>query len=158
MADKQREEMKAEKPSQCSLTIDLLDEAERLAKKKHEPAEEDQALTRIKRYFGDGHYVYGTAAAQIRAICDNPTVVPQMSQWSRSFHDKLPAMVTGVLMQPGYLDDIWPQVKLVMGTSVGNVTWAAQVATSIAFFDLLKFLAHPTAREDKLPPPAGVTA
>jgi hypothetical protein len=104
---------------------------------------EDPALSRIKRYFGDGHYTYAVAAAQLAAICSNPSVMPLTTQWSEGYLDKLPKMLSEVLLNPGYLDSIWPQLKLVMGTSIGNVTWAAQIATSIAFFDLLKILSHP---------------
>ena len=118
------------------------------------PAEEDQALTRIKRYFGDGHYVHGTAAGQVTAICANPSVMSPTTQWSQNFLDTLPKMLTGILMQAGYLDNIWPQLQLVMGTSVGNVQWASQIASSIAFFDLLKVLSHPGVCVEGTDPPA----
>lgn len=111
--------------------------------KEQKPAEEDPALTRIKRYFGDGHYVHGTAAGQVTAICANPSVMAPTTQWGQNLLNDLPKMLTGILMQAGYLDNIWPQLKLVMGTSVGNVQWAVQIASSIAFFDLLKVLSHP---------------
>lgn len=104
---------------------------------------EDPALTKIKQYFAEGHYVYGTAAAQVTRLCSDPTVMPVSSQWTTPFHDALPKMLTEILMQPGYLDNIWPQLKLVMGTSVGNITWAALIASTIAFFDMLKVICHP---------------
>jgi hypothetical protein len=49
-------------------------------------------------------------------------------------------MVLALLNQPGYIEGIWPSLKIVMGSNAGNSAWTAGIATTIAFFDVIRTL------------------
>jgi hypothetical protein len=102
---------------------------------------EPEELTRLKMWFGDGHFTHAAATDIITRLTTDVSVMQYPIRWARTdLYPKLPTMLTDTLTSPGFLDAIWPQVALVLGASAGNVTWAAKIAGTIAFFALLEVL------------------
>lgn len=111
--------------------------------KKHselfKPAE-DVELTALKKYIREDGFVLSTVAFHIVTLCAQPLVTPSTTTWDFAERAEIPAMVLALLNQPGYLDGIWPSLRIVMGSNKGNQAWCAGIATTIAFFDVVRTL------------------
>lgn len=101
---------------------------------------EDKDLTALKEYILDNGFTVAGVAMHIVVLCAQPMVTPATPDWDFVDRANVPDLVFGVLRQPGYLDGIWPSLRIVMGTSSGNSAWAAGVATTLAFFDVIRIL------------------
>ena len=101
---------------------------------------EDRDLTALKTYILDNGFVVSGVAMHIVMLCDAPLVTTSTTDWDFEDRQHIPDMVYGLLRQPGYIDGIWPSLKIVMGISGGNSAWTAGIATSIAFFDVIRTL------------------
>jgi len=53
---------------------------------------------------------------------------------------EIPVMVHARMMDPDYIASIWPSLKIVMGSNIGNLQWTANVATSITLFNVINLL------------------
>ena len=49
-------------------------------------------------------------------------------------------MVFTLLRKEGYLEGLWPSLKIIMSSNIGNDSWCAGIATTIAFFDTIRVL------------------
>lgn len=117
---------------------------EKTMEKLSSPAE-DIELTALRKYvFGDS-FVVSTVAYHIVSLCAQPMVTPTTTTWAFKDRALIPNMVFSLLRQPGYLEGIWPSLKIIMSSNVGNESWCAGIATTIAFFDVIRTL--PTLKE-----------
>jgi len=101
---------------------------------------EDVELTALKKYVLEDGFVLATVAFHIVSLCAEPLTTPSTTTWDFADRASIPDMVLALLNQPGYLEGIWPSLKIVMGTNVGNSAWTAGIATTIAFFDVIRTL------------------
>lgn len=106
---------------------------------KPQPAE-DIELTALKKYIQEDGFVLATVAFHIVTLCAEPMTTPSTTTWDYKDRACVPDMVLALLNQPGYLEGIWPSLKIVMGTNKGNAAWCAGIATTIAFFDVIRTL------------------
>lgn len=122
-------------------------EAERLKQiiKACTPPAEDVELTALKKYILEDGFVLGTVAFHIVSLCADPMTTPSTTTWDFVDRAKVPDMVFALLNQPGYLEGIWPSLRMVMGSSKGNSAWCAGIATTMAFFDVVRII--PTLKE-----------
>lgn len=110
-------------------------------KEIHNPiSAEDRDLTALKAYILNNGFVVSGVAMHIVMLCAAPLVTTSTTDWDFEDRQHIPDMVYGLLRQPGYIDGIWPSLKIVMGISGGNSAWTAGIATSIAFFDVIRTL------------------
>jgi Na+/phosphate symporter len=56
--------------------------------------------------------------------------------------DRLPEMVYKTLITPGFLENIYPALKVVMGTNIGNTAWTSGIAITFAFFGIIQTLPY----------------
>jgi len=110
------------------------------------PAEEVE-LTNLKKYILEDGFVLSTVAFHIRTLCAEPLTTPSTTTWDFVDRALVPDMVFALLNQPGYLEGIWPSLRIVMGSNKGNSAWTAGIATTIAFFDTIRVL--PSLKELK---------
>ncbi len=108
---------------------------------------EDKDLKAIKDYVLSNGFVPSAVAMHIVMLCSQPLVTPSTTAWDFKDRANIPDMVFAILKTPGYLEGIWPSLKIIMGTNVGNPAWCASIATTIAFFDCIRTL--PTLKELK---------
>ena len=101
---------------------------------------EDVELTALKKYILDDGFVLATVAFHIVSLCAQPMTTPSTTTWDFVDRASIPDMVLALLNQPGYLEGIWPSLKIVMGSNKGNAAWTAGIATTIAFFDVIRTL------------------
>jgi hypothetical protein len=104
-------------------------------------AEEEPELKLLKaQVFGDG-FNANSVGYTIGTICSMPRGIPYINTWDIPSDVDVPKLVYEVLSTEGYLDNIWPVLKTVMGNNSANSFWAASVATQIALIDTIRFLA-----------------
>uniref|UniRef100_A0A6M3KDH4 Uncharacterized protein n=1 Tax=viral metagenome TaxID=1070528 RepID=A0A6M3KDH4_9ZZZZ len=106
---------------------------------KKQPTE-DVELTALKKYIREDGFVLSTVAFHIVTLCAQPMVTPSTTTWDFVERAEIPAMVLALLNQPGYIEGIWPSLRIVMGSNKGNQAWCAGIATTIAFFDVIRTL------------------
>ena len=111
---------------------------------KNYPAE-DVEFTALKKYIMEDGFVLSTVAFHIVSLCAEPLTTPSTTTWAYKDRAMIPEMVLSLLNQPGYLEGIWPSLKIIMGSNAGNSAWCAGIATTIAFFDIIRSL--PTLKE-----------
>jgi len=104
------------------------------------PPAEDVELTALKKYILEDGFVLSTVAFHIVSLCAEPLTTPSTTTWAFAERAEIPAMVLALLNQPGYLEGIWPSLRIVMGSNKGNAAWTAGIATTIAFFDTIRVL------------------
>ena len=78
--------------------------------------------------------------AQLGAILSNAQVVPHISYWKPKEDIDIALTLHQIINQPGYIAKVYPSLKIVMGTSLSNTAWTANVLITLAFFDLIKIL------------------
>ena len=105
-----------------------------------EPPAEDIELTKLRKYIFEDGFVLATVAFHIVSLCSQPMTTPSTITWDFANRAYIPDMVFTLLKQPGYLEGIWPSLKVVMGDNKGNEAWTAGIATTIAFFDVIRTL------------------
>ena len=108
---------------------------------------EDIELTALRKYILEDGFVLATVAFHIVTLCAEPMTTPSTTTWDFKDRAMIPDMVLSLLNQPEYIEGIWPSLKIVMGSNKGNSAWSAGIATTIAFFDVIRSL--PTIEELK---------
>jgi len=106
---------------------------------------EDVELTALRNHIFSKSFTPAGVAFHIVALCSQPLVTTSTTNWDFKDRASIPDMVHTLLRQPGYLEGIYPSLKVVMSDNVGNATWSAGIATTIAFFDVIRTL--PTLKE-----------
>ena len=101
---------------------------------------EDIEFVALKKYIREDGFVLATVAFHIVSLCAQPMTTPSTTTWDFKDRAMIPDMVLALLNQPGYLEGIWPSLKIVMGSNKGNAAWCAGIATTIAFFDVVRTL------------------
>ena len=101
---------------------------------------EDIELTALRKYILEDGFVVATVAFHIVSLCAQPMTTPSTTMWDFKDRAMIPDMVFALLNQPGYIEGIWPSLKIVMGSNKGNAAWTAGIATTIAFFDVVRSL------------------
>ena len=123
---------------------------EELAKEldiKLTPPAEDRDLTALRAYILDNGFTVSAVAFHIVVLCSQPMVTPSTTDWDFADRQHIPELVYALLNKCGYLEGIWPSLKIVMGSNKANSAWTAGIATTIAFFDTIRVL--PTLKELK---------
>ena len=106
---------------------------------------EDVELAALREHIFSKSFTPAGVAFHIVALCSQPLVTTSTTNWDFKDRASIPDMVHTLLRQPGYLEGIYPSLKVVMSDNVGNATWSAGIATTIAFFDVVRTI--PTLKE-----------
>ncbi len=101
---------------------------------------EDVELTALKKYILEDGFVLATVAWHIVSLCAEPMMTPSTTMWDFRDRAQIPDMVLALLNQPGYIEGIWPSLRIVMSSNKGNAAWCAGIATTLAFFDTIRVL------------------
>jgi len=113
----------------------------------YETPAEDKDLTALRAYILDNGFTVSAVAFHIVVLCSQPMVTPSTTDWDFADRQHIPELVYVLLNKCGYLEGIWPSLKIVMGSNKANSAWTAGIATTIAFFDTIRVL--PTLKELK---------
>ena len=104
------------------------------------PPAEDIHLTALRDYIMGTGFVASGVAFHIVALCSQPMTTPTTTTWDFKDRASIPDMVFALLKQSGYIEGIWPSLKVVMADNKGNAAWTAGIATTMAFFDVIRTL------------------
>ena len=108
---------------------------------------EDIELTALRNHIFSKSFTPAGVAFHIVALCYQPLVTTSTTTWDFKDRASIPDMVHTLLRQPGYLEGIYPSLKVVMSDNIGNEIWSAGIATTFAYFDVIRTL--PTLKEMK---------
>lgn len=103
-------------------------------------AAEEPALRALRDFVFGESFVPSGVAIHIVSLCSQPMTTPSTTNWDFADRASIPDMVFSLLRQPGYLEGIWPSLKVVMSDNIGNPAWSAGIATTLAFFDMIRTL------------------
>lgn len=86
------------------------------------------------------HYV----ERQLATLSTIPEMIPPPNQWALPAEVDLPKLIYETILTPGFVTQVWPIVRMLMGTSIGNVVWEVKVICTIAFMEVTRMvgLAH----------------
>ena len=101
---------------------------------------EDVELTALKKYILEDGFPVSAVAFHLVTLCSQPLVITSTTTWAFRDRSKIPEMVFALLNQPGYIDGVWPSLKIVMSSNAGNPAWSAGVLMTIALFDVIRTL------------------
>lgn len=101
---------------------------------------EDVELTALRKYILEDGFNEAAVAFHIVTLCSQPLVTTSTTTWNFADRAMVPEMVLSLLNKCGYLEGIWPSLKIIMSSNAGNSAWAAGIATTIAFFDTIRML------------------
>jgi hypothetical protein len=73
--------------------------------------------------------------AQMGQILSNSATIPHIDHWTSAVRVDMPKLVYQIIMFPGYIDEVWSTLKVVMGTSLTNTQWSTSVLITLAFYD-----------------------
>lgn len=111
----------------------------------------DSELVGFQAYIDGDQFTPSFVSYQLIVICGNPQVIPIMSQWCLPNSLDVSKLVYDVIQSPGYVESIWPVLKILMGLSVNNSSWAAKVAVTLALFDSIKLFPLAKLTEEMKP-------
>jgi len=100
----------------------------------------DKNLQRLKEYVRGEEFSINWVRLHLSNLGRIPNVIPVMNLWDVPASLDIPKAVHDVVLTDGYLDNIWPSLSMVMGSSKDNLRWTAGVLTSFALFDTIRFL------------------
>ena len=106
---------------------------------------EDIELIALRNHIFSKSFTPAGVAFHIVALCYQPLVTTSTTTWDFKDRASIPDMVHNLLRQPGYLEGIYPSLKVVMSDNIGNEIWSAGIATTFAYFDVIRTL--PTLKE-----------
>lgn len=76
----------------------------------------------------------------VAEICSIQGSLPYPNTWLIPKQVDMIQLVYDIIIGTGYLSEIWPTLKIIMGTSIGNLKWAANIVTFLALHDALRLL------------------
>jgi len=101
----------------------------------------DVDLQRLKDYVQGEEYSINWVRLHLSNLGRIPNVIPVMTLWDIPTWKDIPEDVYNVVMTDGYLENIWPSLRMIMGSSRDNLYWTAGVLTTMALFDAIRMLA-----------------
>jgi len=111
---------------------------DKLLEERAKAIQDDSNLVSLKEFIRGESYNSNWVTHHIGNICAVPQVIPAISTWITTKPLDVPQAVYNVIVADGYIDSIWPALSVLMGSSLGNISWTASVATTIALFDVIK--------------------
>lgn len=104
------------------------------------PKNNDVNLRRIKEYVTGNEFSVNWVRLHLTNLGRIPNVVPVMTIWDISSSWDIPKIIYDIIQEPGYIDNIWPCLRIIMGSSQDNIMWTVGVMTTIALFDCIRTL------------------
>jgi len=101
----------------------------------------DTNLAALKEYVRGDEYSINWVRLHLSNLGRIPNVIPVMNLWDVPASLDIPKAVYDVVLTDGYLENIWPSLSMVMGSSRDNLRWTAGVLTTMSLFDTIRMLA-----------------
>ena len=86
----------------------------------HEQSAEDVNLIDIRDYILSNGFNVAMVSMHLSILCAQPSVIPSTTAWAMPHWERVPEMVYKTLTTPGFIENIYPALKIVMGSNIGN--------------------------------------
>ena len=96
--------------------------------------EEDPLMDKLLEYLRTTWLPHAVAMHIGAVQTQNPAACPPTPLWLIPRNMDIPIIVHAYLQDREFLAEIWPSLKIVMGSNFPNIAWTASVATSFALF------------------------
>ena len=116
--------------------------------KKATPTPIDDDLLRLISFIDSGEYSETWVTMHISSISSFPRVLPSPTMWAVPSRINMGAIVYKLVLEPGFVENMWPHLSLVLGSCRDNISWCAAVLTTAALFEAIKLLPFAIADED----------
>jgi hypothetical protein len=102
----------------------------------------DNNLRRLLDFVGGDQFNVNYVQLHINHIVRLPSVVPVPALWDIPGNLNVAKLVYDTVVSLGYIENVWPSLRLVMGTSVGNTEWCCNVLCTLGLFDVIRVLPY----------------
>lgn len=102
-------------------------------------AQEDPHMVQLRNYVTQSqNFPESFVGFHLQNICANPATIPLPSTWEIPQGFDLHKAIYTLVRTPGYVEALWPTLKVIMGSNSGNPKWCAGVLITLALFDVIK--------------------
>jgi len=89
-------------------------------------------MIRVAEFLSGPDFNPNWVERQIRMLSTIPEVIPPTTQWLLSAEVDLPRLAYDIIMTPGWVSRTWPSIRILLGSSIGNVQWVVKVLCTLA--------------------------
>ncbi len=100
----------------------------------------EATLRRLKEYIVSEEYNVNWVRLHLTHLGRIPSAIPVMTLWEVPPSIDIPQLIYDTVHTAGYLENIWPALSIVMGSSRDNLAWTAGVMTTMALFAVIQEL------------------
>ena len=102
--------------------------------------QEDSNLRRLIDYVMGEEFNQNWILLHLSHISRVPSFIPSPSLWELPDGIDISNLIYDIVTTKGYIENIFPSLKIVLSSSVDNIAWGAGVLVSFAIFDALRIL------------------
>lgn len=115
---------------------------------------EDIELTKLKDYIYGDQFNLSVVQAAITEICTQMPRIRPVTSWhiplgENNYYFDVYKMVFEKIQKPGYLEYVWPMLKVIMGDCIGNTLWAADLVVLYTLLDVTATIAVICTQKEK---------
>jgi hypothetical protein len=100
----------------------------------------DHNLRRLQDFIAGPEFNVNWVRLSLTNTARIPNVIPSPTLWAIPANLDVAQRIHDVLVSPGYVESVWPALRLVMGNSIDNVYWTAGVLSTFGLFDVVRLL------------------
>lgn len=100
----------------------------------------DPDLQKLLNWVSGDSFNKTTVEYMLANIYSIPGGLPYHDSWDIPKQLDMAKLVYDIMATSEYLIEVWPSLRIVMGTNAGNTTWTAGVAVLMALQDAIRLL------------------
>jgi hypothetical protein len=104
----------------------------------------NENLRRLIDFVNGEMYSINWVRMHLMHISRIPNALPSPTLWKIPGNLEVAKLVYDVVLSPGYVENLWPTLEILMGSSVDSTEWCAGVLTTLALFDSIRLLPYAT--------------
>ncbi|MHC4867550.1 MAG: hypothetical protein ACYTEX_26055 [Planctomycetota bacterium] len=101
---------------------------------------DDTGLHNLSRFVNGPEFTIDWCRMHLLEISRIPNVVPSPTMWDLPAQIDVAKVVFDVVRSKGFVENSWPSLQVVMGSSVDNVLWCCGVLCTMAIFRAIQLL------------------
>jgi hypothetical protein len=106
--------------------------------KKIQKETKDENLERVEEFLTGRDFNQHWVERQLTLVSSIPEMIPPTTQWNLPAGVDLTQIVYDILMTPDWITDAWPSMKVIMGSSIGNIPWCIKTLCTLALFSAIR--------------------
>ena len=105
---------------------------------------QDVNLRRLIEFVNGEMYSINWVRLHLVHMSRIPAALPSPTLWKVPEKIEMAKLVYDVVTSPGYVENQWPVMQILMGPSIDNAEWSVGVLTTLALFDAIRLLPYAT--------------